>query len=112
MKQLFKPMLIALPLLLTGPLAAADNANRAQKQAEMRERWESMSEAERQAVRERRAAGRMGSVSEEQREAMRERWHSMSEEERQAARERWQSMSDEERRAMRESRGAARKSQG
>lgn len=74
--------LLALPVIAT-----ADE--REDRRAEMRERWESMSEEERQAAREARKqqGGRYRDLSDEERQAMRERWESMSEEERAALRE-------------------------
>jgi hypothetical protein len=96
MQNLLKSMLLGVSFMFAAAsvMAAEEDAEttREQRRAEMRERWESMSEADRQAFIE-------------QRQARRERWQSMSAEERQARRERWQSMSEEERRAMRERMG-------
>jgi hypothetical protein len=69
--------------LLAFPVSAIAD-ERENSRAEMRERWESMSEEERQAAREQHGGrgGRAGDMSDEERQAMRERWESMSEEER------------------------------
>jgi hypothetical protein len=84
----------------------------------MREKWraeyDQLPEDQKMAMREQRAANRDGSGRD--REAMKQRWDAMSEEERAAAkdrrraqddkrRQRWESMSEEERAAMREKRG-------
>jgi colicin import membrane protein len=86
----------------------------------MREKWraeyEQLPEDQKMAIREQRAANRGGKNRGRDREAMKQRWDSMSEEERAAAKERrraqsdkrreqWESMSEEERAAMREQRG-------
>jgi hypothetical protein len=86
----------------------------------MREKWraefEQLPEDQKMAIREQRAANRNGKNRGRDREAMKQRWDAMSEEERAAAKERrraqsdkrreqWESMSEEERAAMREQRG-------
>jgi hypothetical protein len=86
----------------------------------MREKWRSeydqLPEDQKTAIREQRAANRDGKSRGRDREAMKQRWDSMSEEERAAAKDkrrardderraRWESMSEEERAAAREKRG-------
>lgn len=76
---------------------AATAEERQARRDAMRERWQNMSEEEREAfraeMRAKRSAGdermprRFRHLSDEEREAMRERWQNMSEEERQALRE-------------------------
>jgi hypothetical protein len=86
-------MLILASLFASGPALGQDDTTDAQarvspeerqaRREAMRERWESLSEEERAAIREERRLAR-----ESRREAMRERIENMSEEEREALRER------------------------
>jgi hypothetical protein len=92
---------------------------RTAKREQWRSEFDALPDAEKEAIRNRRAAQRDGRDRNRDREAMRERWDSMSDEERAVAKERrlardeqrrarWESMSDEEKAAARARRGEQR----